>query len=249
MGARESRARTRKRVLSVTTDKKIKNQNVSDRLSDLFIKRAYRSVIDVPSSWVAWSGPTPLVVVNRWPACQKYNWLVNRTAAVVNAAKAVVSFASSFPPPHPAVYAELCLHCKSEKERKRRKLNSTGTGKSYTHTTNMHTHKCIHNMSVCMCVCELRHLWQVARYVFCGNVDYWCNLTLLAICLSTSFWSGQPTANRRCQRLFSNHFRFPAYDDAYSVCTHTDILTCIYVCMYVYTYIHMYSHYIWLSAV
>lgn len=124
-----------------------------------------------------------------------------------------------------------------KKEREENWTQLAQANRTHTHTTNMHTHKCIHNMSVCMCVCELRHLWQVARYVFCGNVDYWCNLTLLAICLSTSFWSGQPTANRRCQRLFSNHFRFPAYDDAYSVCTHTDILTCIYVCMCIHTYI------------
>lgn len=235
MGPRESGARTRKRVLSVTTHtKKIKNQSVSDRLSDLFIKRAYRSVIDVPSSWVACSGPTPLVVVNRWPACQKYYWLVNRTAAVVNAAKAVVSFSS---PPLPYLLSPAPLFMLScayiakarKKEREENWTQLAQANRTHTHTqlTNMHTHKCIHNMSVCMCVCELRHLWQVARSVFCGNVDYWCNLTLLAICLSTSFWPGQPTAKRRCQRLFSNHFRFPAYDDAYSVCTHTDTLTCI----------------------
>lgn len=153
-----------------------------------------------------------------------------------------VSVRFLFPSSPPRSLCWVVLTLQKRKERKRRKLNSTGTDKSHTHThtTNMHTHKWIHNMSVCMCVCELRHLWQVARYVFCGNVDYWCNLTLLAICLSTSFWPGQPTANRPCQRLFSNHFRFPAYDDAYSVCTHTDIPTCICVCMYVYTYIHTY---------
>lgn len=134
------------------------------------------------------------------------------------------------PPPHCLCWVVLTLQKRERKKEKKIELNwHRQIVHTHTHTqlTNMHTHKCIHNTSVCMCVCELRHLWQVARSVFCGNVDYWCNLMLLAICLSTSFWPGQPTAKRRCQRLFSNHFRFPAYDDAYSVCTHTDTLTCI----------------------
>lgn len=163
MGARESGARTRKRVLSVTTHtKKIKNQSVSDRLSDLFIKRAYRSVVDVPSSWVACSGPTPLVVVNRWPACQKYNWLVNRTAAVVNAAKAVVSFSSPpppflLPPPRCLCWVVLTLQKRERKKEKKIELNwhrqivHTHTH-SHTQLTNMHTHKCIHNICLFVCV-------------------------------------------------------------------------------------------------
>lgn len=135
---------------------------------------------------------------------------------------------TSSPPPRCLCWVVLTLQKRERKKEKKIELNwHRQIVHTHTQLTNMHTYKCIHNMSVCMCVCELRHLWQVARSVFCGNVDYWCNLTLLAICLSTSFWPGQPTAKRRCQRLFSNHFRFPAYDDAYSVCTHTDTLTCI----------------------
>lgn len=137
---REWSAHAQKSVKCDHTQKKIKNQSVSDRLSDLFIKRAYRSVIDVPSSWVACSGPTPLVVVNRWPACQKYYWLVNRTAAVVNAAKAVVSF-SSPPPPYLLPPAPLfMLSCAYIAKARKKEREENWTQLAQANRTHTHTH-------------------------------------------------------------------------------------------------------------